>query len=215
MDQNSFQTQYNVTKKSKIRDFYDKNKFIIFSSIIILVIIFVSANFYFLSKEKTKRLLADNYVEAKIYLRNGEENKAKKILKEIIIANDFTYSTLSLFLISNENLITDQDELITMYDHVLENNKFESELKNLIIFKKVLVQSISADESEIIKTLKPIINGESVWKPHALLLLGDYYVSKKQYLKAKEFYAKIMTLRGLNDDLYKQAKLKLIAISND
>ena len=102
-----------------------------------------------------------------------------------------------------------------MYDHVLENNKFESELKNLIIFKKVLVQSISADESEIIKTLKPIINGESVWKPHALLLLGDYYVSKKQYLKAKEFYAKIMTLRGLNDDLYKQAKLKLIAISND
>ena len=215
MEQNSFQTQYNVTKKSKIRDFYDKNKFFIFSSIIILVIIFVSANFYFLSKEKTKRLLADNYVEAKIYLRNGEENKAKKILKEIIIANDFTYSTLSLFLISNENLITDQDELITMYDHVLENNKFESELKNLIIFKKVLVQSISADESEIIKTLKPIINGESVWKPHALLLLGDYYVSKKQYLKAKEFYAKIMTLRGLNDDLYKQAKLKLIAISND
>ena len=215
MEQNSFQTQYNVTKKSKIRDFYDKNKFIIFSSIIILVIIFVSANFYFLNKEKTKRLLADNYVEAKIYLRNGEENKAKKILKEIIIANDFTYSTLSLFLISNENLITDQDELITMYDHVLENNKFESELKNLIIFKKVLVQSISADESEIIKTLKPIINGESVWKPHALLLLGDYYVSKKQYLKAKEFYAKIMTLRGLNDDLYKQAKLKLIAISND
>ena len=214
MDQNSFQTQYNVTKKSKIRDFYDKNKFIIFSSIIILVIIFVSANFYFLNKEKTKSLLADNYVEAKIYLRNGEENKAKKILKEIIIANDFTYSTLSLFLISNENLITDQDELITMYDHVLENNKFESELKNLIIFKKVLVQSISANESEIIKTLKPIINGESVWKPHALLLLGDYYVSKKQYLKAKEFYAKIMTLRGLNDDLYKQAKLKLIAISN-
>ena len=70
MEQNSFQTQYNVTKKSKIRDFYDKNKFIIFSSIIILVIIFVSANFYFLSKEKTKRLLADNYVEAKIYLRN-------------------------------------------------------------------------------------------------------------------------------------------------
>ena len=215
MEQNSFQTQYNVTKKSKIRDFYDKNKFIIFSSIIILVIIFVSANFYFLSKEKTKRLLADNYVEAKIYLRNGEENKAKKILKEIIIANDFTYSTLSLFLISNENLITDQDELIVMFDHVLKNNKFESELKNLIIFKKVLVQSISADESEIIKTLKPIINGESVWKPHALLLLGDYYVSKKQYLKAKEFYAKIMTLRGLNDDLYKQAKLKLIAISND
>jgi len=215
MEQNSFQTQYNVTKKSKIRDFYDKNKFIIFSSIIILVIIFVSANFYFLNKEKTKRLLADNYVEAKIYLRNGEENKAKKILKEIIIANDFTYSTLSLFLISNENLITDQDELIAMYDHVLENNKFESELKNLIIFKKVLVQSISANESEIIKTLKPIINGESVWKPHALLLLGDYYVSKKQYLKAKEFYAKIMTLRGLNDDLYKQAKLKLIAISND
>lgn len=215
MEQNSFEAQYNITKKSKINDFYDKNKFSIFSSIIIFIIIFISINFYFLNKEKTKRLLADSYVEAKIYLNNGEENKAKRILKEIITKNDFTYSTLSLFLISNANLMADQDELLRMFDHVLENNKFEKELKNLIIFKKVLIQSNSASESEILKGLKPLINDESVWKPHALLLIGDYYVSKKQYLKAKEFYAKIMSLKGLNNDLYKQARTQLIAISND
>ena len=215
MEQNSFEAQYNITKKSKINDFFDKNKFSIFSSIIIFIIIFVSINFSFSNKEKTKRLLADRYIEARIYLNNGEENKAERILKEIITKNDFTYSTLSLFLISNANLMADQDELLRMFDHVLENNKFETELKNLIIFKKVLIQSNSASESEILKGLKPLINDESVWKPHALLLIGDYYVSKKQYLKAKEFYAKIMSLKGLNNDLYKQARTQLIAISND
>ena len=215
MDHNSFEAQYNVNKKSKIKNFYDKNKFFIFSFIIILIIFFVSVNFYFLNKEKTKRLLAERYVEAKIYLNNGEKNKAEKILKEIINANDFTYSTLSLFLISNANLITDQNELISMFDHLQKNNKFDKELKNLIVFKKVLIQSNSAKEAEILEGLKPLISDESVWKPHALMLLGDYYVSKKQYVKAKEFYSKIMTLKGLHDDLYRQARSQLIAISND
>ena len=215
MNENLFETQYDVTKKSKLKKFYEVNKILIFSVILILIIAIASVSFYSETKEKKKILLSDNYLAAKVYLENGDRNKVKNILKTIIFANDSTYSTLSLFLILNENLIVDQGELSNLFDHVLENNKFEKEVKNLIIFKKALFQSNFVSELELIDVVKPLINTETVWKPHALLLLGDYFASKKEYLKAKEFYVQILSLKNLHKELYNQARSQLIFIAND
>ncbi len=215
MNENLFETQYDVTKKSKLKKFYEINKILIFSVILILIIAIASVSFYSETKEKKKILLSDNYLAAKVYLENGDRNKVKNILKTIIFANDSTYSTLSLFLILNENLIVDQGELSNLFDHVLENNKFEKEVKNLIIFKKALFQSNFVSELELLDAVKPLINTETVWKPHALLLLGDYFASKKEYLKAKEFYVQILSLKNLHKELYNQARTQLIFITND
>jgi predicted negative regulator of RcsB-dependent stress response len=215
MNENLFETQYDVTKKSKLKKFYEVNKILIFSVILILIIAIASVIFYSETKEKKKILLSDNYLAAKVYLENGDRNKVKKILKTIIFANDSTYSTLSLFLILNENLIVDQGELSNLFDHVLENNKFEKEVKNLIIFKKALFQSNFVSELELLDAVKPLINTETVWKPHALLLLGDYFASKKEYLKAKEFYVQILSLKNLHKELYNHARSQLIFITND
>ena len=215
MNENLFETQYNVTKKSKLKKFYEVNKISIFSVILILIIAIASIIFYSETKEKKKILLSDNYLTAKVYLENGNRNEVKNILKTIIFANDSTYSTLSLFLILNENLIVDQGELSNLFDHVLENNKFEKEVKNLIIFKKALFQSNFVSELELLDTVKPLISTETVWKPHALLLLGDYFASKKEYLKAKEFYVQILSLKNLHKELYNQARSQLIFIAND
>ena len=215
MNENLFETQYDVTKKSKLKKFYEVNKILIFSVILILIIAIASVSFYSATKEKKKILLSDNYQAAKVYLENGDRNKVKNILKTIIFANDSTYSTLSLFLILNENLIVDQGELSNLFDHVLENNKFEKEVKNLIIFKKALFQSNFVSELELLDAVKPLINTETVWKPHALLLLGDYFVSKKEYLKAKEFYVQILSLKNLHKELYNHARSQLIFITND
>ena len=215
MNENLFETQYDVTKKSKLKKFYEVNKILIFSVILILIIAIASVSFYSETKEKKKILLSDNYLAAKVYLENGDRNKVKNILKTIIFANDSTYSTLSLFLILNENLIVDQGELSNLFDHVLENNKFEKEVKNLIIFKKALFQSNFVSELELLDAVKPLINTETVWKPHALLLLGDYFTSKKEYLKAKEFYVQILSLKNLHKELYNQARSQLIFIAND
>ncbi len=215
MNENLFETQYDVTKKSKLKKFYEVNKILIFSVILILIIAIASIIFYSETKEKKKILLSDNYLTAKIYLENGDRNEVKNILKTIIFANDSTYSTLSLFLILNENLIVDQGELSNLFDHVLENNKFEKEVKNLIIFKKALFQSNFVSELELLDAVKPLINTETVWKPHALLLLGDYFASKKEYLKAKEFYVQILSLKNLHKELYNQARSQLIFIAND
>ena len=215
MNENLFETQYDVTKKSKLKKFYEVNKILIFSVTLILIIAIASVSFYSETKEKKKILLSDNYLAAKVYLENGDRNKVKNILKTIIFANDSTYSTLSLFLILNENLIVDQGELSNLFDHVLENNKFEKEVKNLIIFKKALFQSNFVSELELLDAVKPLINTETVWKPHALLLLGDYFASKKEYLKAKEFYVQILSLKNLHKELYNHARSQLIFITND
>ena len=215
MNENLFETQYDVTKKSKLKKFYEVNKILIFSVILILIIAIASVSFYSETKENKKILLSDNYLAAKVYLENDDRNKVENILKTIIFANDSTYSTLSLFLILNENLIVDQEELSNLFDHVLENNKFEKEVKNLIIFKKALFQSNFVSELELLDAVKPLINTETVWKPHALLLLGDYFASKKEYLKAKEFYVQILSLKNLHKELYNQARSQLIFIAND
>ena len=215
MNENLFKTQYDVTKKSKFRRLYDANKLLIFSTLFVLIITSISFSFYTVSREKKQILLADNYMVAIFYLQNNERDKGRKILKEIILANNRTYSTLSLFLILDEDLVDDQKEISNLFDHLLANNKFEQEVKNLIIFKKTLFLSNFANELEMVENAKQLINTNTLWKPHALLLLGDYFSSKKQYLKAKEFYVQILSLQNLNIELYEQARSQLLVITND
>ena len=215
MTENLFEAQYDLTKKSKLKRFYESNKIIIFSLIFILVILYGSFSFYLVNKEKKKILLSENYIQAKIYLEEGDKNKAINLLKEEIFANDPTYSSLSLFLAMNQNLITDYKELSDMFDHLLENNKFSKEVRNLLIYKKALLNSNFANESELLESIRPLLNTETLWKPHGLILLGDYFVSKGEHMKAKEFYQKIFTIKNLQKDFYLHASLQLAMISNE
>ena len=215
MTENEFQTQYDVTKKTKIRIFYESNKILIFSSALILLISILSFSFYLDSIEKKKIKLSDNYVQAKIYLANGEKDKAVSILKKTIFEDDPTYSVLCFFLILNQNLISDHKEISALYDHLLENNSFESEIRNLLIYKKSLFSSNSVDETELLEITKPLLSTETLWKPHALLLLGDYFMSKGENIKAREFYQQILSMNNLHKNLYDQAKLQLANINHE
>ena len=215
MTENFIEAQYDVTKKSKLKKFYEKNKIFIFSFIFILIFALGSFSFYLENKEKKRILLSENYLQAKIYLEDGNKNKAIDILKEVIFANDPTYSTLCLFLIMNQNLITDYKELSVLFDHLLEKNKFSKEERNLLIYKKALLNSNFVDESQMLKSIKPLLNTETFWKPHGLLLLGDYFVSKGEYIKAIEFYQKIFIINNLHNDLYDRARSQLSIISNE
>ena len=215
MTENLFEIQYDVSKKSKLKKFYESYKIFIFSFIAILVILYGSFSFYLVNKEKEKILLSENYLQAKIYLEEGDKNKAMNLLKEVIFANDPTYSSLSLFLIMNQNLITDYKELSNLFDHLLENNKFSREVRNLLIYKKALLNSNFVDESELLESIRPLLNTETLWKPHGLLLLGDYFVSKGEYIKAKEFYQNIFTIKNLQKDFYYYASSQLALIANE
>ena len=106
MKENLFEAQYDVTEKSKLKKFYESYKILIFSSVIAIVTILITISFYLNIKEKKAILLSDNYIEAKVLLENGDREKAKNILKQVILSDNKTYSTLSLFLILNENLLS-------------------------------------------------------------------------------------------------------------
>ena len=215
MAENIFEAQYDLTKKSRIKKFYESNKIFIFSLILILIILFGSLIFYLENQEKKKILLSENYIQAKIYLENGNNNEALNTLKKVIFANDSTYSTLSFFLILNQNLISDYKEISALYDHLLENNNFEKELRNLLIYKKSLFSSNFVSETELLETMKPLLNTDTLWKPHALLLLGDYFMSKGENIKSREFYQKILSMNNLHKDLYDQAKSQLAIINHE
>ena len=215
MSENLYETQYVVTKKNKFREFYENNKTLIFTITFILIIVIGSFIYYSESKEEKKILLSENYIKAKIYLQNNEKDKATNILKKIIFANHKTYSSLSLFLILNENLILDKEELLNLFDHILEKNKFEKEIENLIIFKKAIFQSDFVNEKKLLETLNPLIETQTLWKPHALLFLGDYYFAKGDRLKAQQYYSLILSLKDLSKEIYEKANSQLAFIGNE
>ena len=215
MDEIIVQSEVQLTKKEKILKFYNKNKISIFSLLSLVLVIVIAVIFYIESQEKKKKIIAQNYVSAKIYLEKNDKIKAKNILKKIVYSNSSIYSTLSFYLLLNENLIDSKSEKSELFTYILKNNNFNNEIKDLIIFKKALFESNFINESNLLTSLNPLINEDSIWKPHALLLLGDYFYSKNEFNKAREFYSKILLLRNINNEFYKQSKSQLTLMAND
>jgi tetratricopeptide (TPR) repeat protein len=215
MKDSSIEAQYDISKKHRLQKFYENNKIFVYSILCLLIFLLISTNFYLSRMESKRVLLADNFVQSKILLEKGEKVESLKLLKENVYANDKTYSILSFYLIVNQKLITDHLELIKIFDHILNNNKFDKEIKNLLIYKKLLIAINFSDELFFLKAANPILNSDNYWKPHALLLLGNYYFSRNEFLKAKDFYSQILLINNLNNYLYDEAKLQLSFVNNE
>ena len=58
MNENFIQAQYDVSKKSKIKEFYESKKYLIYSLTFVLIIALGSVIFYLENKEKKKIILS-------------------------------------------------------------------------------------------------------------------------------------------------------------
>ena len=215
MNENLISGEYDVTKKSKLKKFYDDYKILIVSVISIFLITIISFNIYLYLQNTKKTSLSKKYLSAKIHLQNNNKDQALKTLNEIIYSDDPTYSTLSLFEIINKNLENDDEKVSKLFIQVLNNNKFDNEIKNLIILKKAIFETNFNDEQKLLKTINPLINEKTLWKPHALMLAGNYFVSRNENLKAKDFFIQILNIENLNNEFLDQAKYQLKLILND
>ena len=92
---------------------------------------------------------------------------------------------------------------------MIDETSLKAEIKNLIIYKKALFNADNAEESVMLNILNPIINSESVWKSHALYLMAEYFYSKNQKQKAKEFFNQILNLENSNPDIRLQTEKRL------
>jgi len=199
----------NNTRNEKVRNFFVNNKNKIISTIVFLIVILVGA--YSFDKYKTNKKKEISNKFNSITLSYSENTKEKTIqnLIEIINEQDPTYSTLSLYFIIDNKLITNQSDINSYFDILIEKTSLDKEIKNLVIYKKALFNADQAQESDLLNILNPLINSESVWKSHALYLMAEYFYSKDQKQKSKEFFNQIASLEDANPDIKLQAQKRL------
>ena len=109
----------------------------------------------------------------------------------------------------DNNLIESKEEINKYFDILINEIRLDTENKNLTIFKKGLFNSEFANESELLNILNPVIKSESIWKPHALYLMAEYYFAKKEKQKSKEFLDQLISLENINQKIRLEAQKRL------
>ncbi len=199
----------NNTRNEKVKNFFIKNKNLLITAALVLVIIFIGVYSYDKYKDNQKRQISNEFNLATLeFSEKTKENTANRLI-EIINKKDPTYSPLSLYYIIDNKLISDQEKINTLFNVLIEKTLLDKEIKNLVIFKKALYNADQAQESDLLNILKPLINSQTVWKSHALYLMAEYFYSKNQKQKSKEFFNQIIILENANQDIRIQAEKRL------
>ena len=196
-------------RNERIKNFFINNKKKLIITISIISVIIIGYLSFENSKEKNKIKLANQYNLALIDL--NPENKQKTIdeMVNVVKSNDATYSPLALYHLLDNNLLENNDEINTLFNELIEKTNLDNEIRNLIIYKKALFNSEFVSENELLKILNPVINSESIWKSHALYLLAEFFYSKEEKQKAKEFFNQILVLPNANSTIKTESQKRL------
>jgi predicted negative regulator of RcsB-dependent stress response len=197
------------TRNEKIRNFFVNNKKTVLTFVVIIIAILFGYFAYEEYKENKKLEISDQYNSA--VTKYSEENKKRteNLLTDLVYKNDPTYSPLSLYFIIDNKLITDKSKINDLFDNIIDEVSLDKEIKNLIIYKKALYNADSSEENELLDILKPITNSDSIWKAQALYLLAEYFYSKEEKQKSKEFFNQLVLLENANQDLKTEAQKRL------
>ena len=197
------------TRNEKIRNFFINNKKQIIISISAIILIIFGYFAYGDFKNKKRIKIAERYNSVTINFISGSKTSVKSELIEIIEEKDTTYSPLALYFIIDNDIETTNEEINKYFDSLINEVKLDEEIKNLIIFKKGLFNSDFETENNLISILSPLINSKSVWKSHALYLMAEYFYSKDQKHKAREFYNQIISLENSNENIKLETQKRL------
>ena len=196
-------------RNEKIKNFFVNNKNTIILTIITLFVLLVGIYSFDKYKTNQKIKISDKYNSTTIaYSENAKDNTIKNLV-EIINEQDPTYSPLSLYFIIDNKLINNQEEINGFFDILIEKTSLDKEIKNLIIYKKALFNADQSNEADLLNILNPLVNSESVWKSHALYLMAEYFYSKDQKQKSKEFFNQIISMENPNSNIRLEAEKRL------
>jgi hypothetical protein len=160
-------------------------------------------------KERAKIKLANQFNITTINFNTENKKTTIDQLTKLINQNDVTYSPLALYFLIDNNLIDNKNEINSLFDELINETNLDEEIKNLIIYKKGLFNSDFSSENDLLQILNPIINSESIWKSHSLYLIAEYFYSKGQKQKAKEFFTQILLLPDVNNDIKLESQKRL------
>ena len=197
------------TRREKFKNFIIKNKKILVMSVSSIIIIILLLVFYSEIKFKNQIKLGNKYNEIVLsYEKTNNQNPEEELI-DIIQKKDPTYSPLALNFIIDNEIVNDKIKVNELFDIIIKKTDIENEIKNLIIYKKALYNSDNINENDLINILNPILNSESVWKSHSLYLLAEYFLSKNEKQKSKEFLVQIIELENANPKIKVEAQKRI------
>ena len=197
------------TRSEKIKNFFIDNKKILLSIIVVIILSLLIFFGYSEFKKNQKIKISNLYNSIIIEYDDIKKIEAAKNLIEIVNKKDPTYSLLSLYFIIDNNLISDKNQINTLFDILIKETSLDKEIKNLVIYKKGLFNADEINENELLSILNPLIKSESIWKSHALYLLAEFFYSKNEKQKSKDFFNQILNLKNSNPDILKEAQKRL------
>jgi|TARA_B100001559_G_scaffold248413_1_gene211769 hypothetical protein len=197
------------TRREKFKNFIIKNKKILVMSVSSIIIIILLLVFYSEIKFKNQIKLGNKYNEIVLSYEKTNNQNSEEELIDIIQKKDPTYSPLALNFIIDNEIVNDKIKVNELFDIIIEKTNIENEIKNLIIYKKALYNSDNINENDLINILNPILNSESVWKSHSLYLLAEYFLSKNEKQKSKEFLVQIIELENANPKIKVEAQKRI------
>ena len=197
------------TRNEKIKNFFIQNKKKIILGLGVIIILLISY-FAFGEYQDRKKIKISNSFNL-ITINYSESNKEKTVKDLIKIINEKnpTYSPLSLYFIIDNELINEKNKINELFDVIIYETSLDKEIKNLNIYKKALYNADDVNESDLLNILKPVINSESVWKSHALYLMAEYFYSKNEKQKSKEFFNQIIRLENTNQEIKLESQKRL------
>ena len=197
------------TRNEKIKNFFIHNKNSLISVLVIIILTLIGF-FSFEEYQSSKReKLADKYDMAVIRFEADNKYNVIPDLKDVINAKDKTYSPLAFYYLLDNDLISSKDEINNFFDILINDIDLDKNFKELTIFKKGLYNSDFSNENELLSILNPLIKTDSIWKPHSLYIMAEYYLSKNQMQKSKEFFEQILSLENNNIKIKSEAQKRL------
>jgi len=197
------------TRNEKIKNFFIQNKKKIIAGLVVITILLISY-FAFGEYQDSKKIKISNSFNS-ITLNYSESNKEKtaKDLIHLVNEKNSTYSPLSLYFIIDNELINEKNTINELFDIIIDETPLDKEIKNLNIYKKALYNADDSNESDLLNILNPLIKSESVWKSHALYLMAEFFYSKNEKQKSKEFFNQILNLENANQEIQLEAQKRL------
>ena len=198
-----------TTRNEKIKNFFVKNKKKIVISLSLIILLILSYFAYGEFDKRSKIKIANKYNNSVINFISGDKLNIEIEMINIINAKDKTYSPLALYFLLDNDIINSKEKINSLFDILINETKVDKEIKNLIIYKKALYNSEFETENNLLKILNPIINSKSIWKSHGLYLMAEYFLSKNEKQKSKEFFQKILILENSNPQIKLEAQKRI------
>ena len=199
----------NEQKNKDLKNIFFNNKKSIIS-IIIFIFVGLFGYFFYLDYKDNKKIKISEQYSLAVTNYNNENVKNSIIdMKDIINEKDVTYSPLALYFLLDNNLITNKTEINQYFNIMINEVSLDQEIKNLIIYKKGLYNSNTANEQELLSIFQPLISSDNLWRSHSLYVIAEYYYSKNEKNKSKEFFEKILNLEKPNSQIKIETQKRL------